>query len=154
MGVADDTKAALEAFEKDNPDRKGEAYLTSGSRTVDEQLEIILDPKRKDNYLNIKERFKKAYKLDALPARGDLTEEQVKWWRDEIELQAGKSPGFPHVGGHAQDVSVKNLDKDGKEKLKKALEAKSLKVLMEKVTGTDSQYGVSLEQANVFHVTK
>ncbi len=153
MGVAEDTKAALEQFEKDNPTLKGKAYLTSGNRTVDEQLDIILDPKRKDNYLNIKERFKKKYDLKELPKRADLTEEQVKWWKDEIELQAGKSPGFPHVGGKAQDVSVKNLDKDGKGKLKKALEAKKLKVLMEKVTGTDSQYGVSLDQANVFHVT-
>jgi hypothetical protein len=154
MGVAEETKAALETFETANPALKGQAYLTSGSRTVDEQLDIILDPKRKDNYLHIKERFKKEYKLEELPKRGDLTDDQVKWWRSQIELQAGKSPGFPHVGGYAQDVSVKNLDKDGKEKLKKAIEAKKLSILMEKVTGDDSQYGVSLEQANVFHVTQ
>src|SRR5262245_23588713 len=143
MGVAEDTKIAVEDFEKDNPALKGKAYLTSGNRTVEEQLDIILDPKRKDNYLNIKERFKKKYKLKELPKRSDLNEKQTKWWKHEIELQAGKSPGFPHVGGHAQDVSVKNLDKDGKDKLKKKLEAKKLKILMEKVTGTDSQYGVS-----------
>jgi hypothetical protein len=153
MGVAEETKAALEEFEKNNTGLKGQAYLTSGNRTVDEQLEIILDPKRKDNYINIKEQFKKKYSLTTLPKRADLNADQVKWWRDEIELQAGKSPGFPHVGGFAQDVSVKNLDKDGKEKLKKVLEARKLKILMEKVTGTDSEYGVSLEQANVFHVT-
>jgi hypothetical protein len=154
MGVAEDMKTALEEFEKDNPKLKGKAYLTSGNRTVDEQLDIILDPKRKDNYLNIKERFKKAYKLKELPKRADLTADQVKWWKDEIQLQAGKSPGFPHVGGYAQDDSVKNLDKDGKDKLKKTIEAKKLKILMEKVTGTESEYGVSLENANVFHVTK
>jgi hypothetical protein len=28
-----------------------------------------------------------------------------------------------------------------------------MSVLMQKVTGTESHYGVSLEQANVFHVT-
>jgi hypothetical protein len=154
MSVAEDAKAALDQFETENPALKGKAYLTSGNRTVDEQLDIILDPKRKDNYLNIKERFKKKYKLKELPKRAELSDDQVKWWRDEIQLQAGKSPGFPHVGGFAQDVSVKNLDKDGKDKLKKAIEAKKLSILMEKVTGTESKYGVSLEQANVFHVTK
>ena len=60
MGVAEETKAALEEFEKNNTGLKGQAYLTSGNRTVDEQLEIILDPKRKDNYINIKERFRKS----------------------------------------------------------------------------------------------
>ena len=59
MGIAEDVKAALDEFEKENPKLKGLAYLTSGDRTVEEQLVIILDPKRKDNYLNIKERFKK-----------------------------------------------------------------------------------------------
>ena len=62
-------------------------------------------------------------------------------------------PGFRTWAALRKDVSVKNLDKDGKEKLKKVLEARELKILMEKVTGTDSEYGVSLEQANVFHVT-
>ena len=154
MAIADDVKTAVDAFETDNPTLKGKAYLTSGDRTVEEQLTIILDPKRKNNYLNIKERFKKKFDLKDLPERKDLTAEQVTWWTDEINLQAGKSPGFPHVGGKAQDVSVKNLDTDGKNKLKKKLEAAGLSILMEKVTGTDSDYGVSLEAANVFHVTK
>lgn len=154
MGVAEDVKAAVDEFESENPKLKGQAYLTSGNRSVEEQLEIILDPKRKDNYLNIKERFKQKFKLDDLPARKDLSDEQVKWWQKEIELQAGKSPGFPHVGGYAQDVSVKNLDKEGKNALKKKIESKSMSILMEKVTGTESEYGVSLENANVFHVTK
>ena len=58
MGIADDVKAALADFEKDNPKLAGKAYLTSGDRSVAEQIEIILDPKREDNYLHIKERFK------------------------------------------------------------------------------------------------
>jgi hypothetical protein len=60
---------------------------------------------------------------------------------------------FPHVGGFAQDVSVKNLDTDGKIKLKTKIEGNNMSILMEKVTGMDSQYGVSIEQSNVFHVT-
>ena len=72
MGIADDVKAALADFEKDNPKLAGKAYLTSGDRSVAEQIEIILDPKREDNYLHIKERFKSKCKLKAPPARADL----------------------------------------------------------------------------------
>ncbi|HEX4507110.1 MAG TPA: hypothetical protein VH722_15375, partial [Alphaproteobacteria bacterium] len=148
MSIADDVKSALAEFETENPTLAGKAYLTSGSRSVEEQIEIILDPKRADNYLHIKERFKSIYKLTSLPVRADLTEPQLSWWEDEVKKQAGQSPGFPHVGGYAQDVSVKNLDTDGKEKLKKKFESKKISILMEKVTGTESEYGVSLENAN------
>ena len=68
--------------------------------------------------------------------------------------QAGKSPGFPHVGGKAQDVSVKNLTLlEDKKKLKTKLETK-FRILLEKVTGATSQYGVTISIANVFHVYK
>lgn len=153
MPIAEDVKAALKKFEEANTGTAGKAYLTSGDRTVAEQIEIILDPKRKDNYLNIKQRFKSKYELKALPARNELTDEQVKWWETEVQAQAGKSDGFAHIGGYAQDVSVKNLSNDEKIALKKTLEDAKLSVLMEKVTGTDSEYGVSSESANVFHVT-
>jgi hypothetical protein len=153
VGIADDVNAALADFEKDNPKLAGKAYLTSGDRSVAEQIEIILNPKREDNYLHAKERFKSEYKLKALPVRADLTDEQLAWWETEVKKQAGKSPGFPHVGGFAQDVSVKNLDTDSKIKLKTKIEGNKMSILMEKVTGTDSQYGVSIEQSNVFHVT-
>jgi hypothetical protein len=101
MSIADEVKSAIEEFEKDNPTLKGKAYLTSGDRSVEEQIDIILDPKREDNYLNIKERFKSQYKLSALPLRRDLTAAQVAWWEAEVKKQAGKSPGFPHVGDFA-----------------------------------------------------
>ena len=57
---------------------------------------------------------------------------------------------FAHVGGKAQDVSIKNLDKDGRAKLKEKLETK-VNILMEKVTDTESVYGVSIDAATVFH---
>jgi hypothetical protein len=151
MSLASDVKSLVAAFEKENPDYKGKAYLTSGDRTWEEQLNIILEPKRKDNYLNIKKRFLKEFELDELPAkRSDLEADQLAWWKKEIMAQAGKPDGFAHVGGKAQDVSVKNLDKDGKAKLKETIEAK-LSILMEKVTGTESVYGVTIDAANVFH---
>jgi hypothetical protein len=154
MSIADDVKVALDEFEKENPKLKGKAYMTSGNRSVEEQIEIILDPKREDNYLHVKERFKAQYDLKKLPARNELTDDQVKWWETAVKEQAGKSPGFPHVGGYAQDISVKKLDTDDKILLKTKIETKNMSILMEKVTGTDSEYGVSVESANVFHVTK
>lgn len=77
----------------------------------------------------------------------------MKWWESNVLEQAGKSPGFPHVGGLAQDISVKNLLTDDKIKLKKIIEFKKMSILMEKVTGTESDYGVSIDAATVFHVT-
>jgi hypothetical protein len=151
MSIASDVKSLVAEFEKENPDYKGKAYLTDGDRSWESQLDIILDPKRKNNYPNIKKRFLQEFELKALPAkRADLESEQSAWWKKEIMAQAGKPDGFAHVGGKAQDVSVKNLDKDGRTKLKEKLETK-VDVLMEKVTATDSEYGVSIEAATVFH---
>lgn len=152
MSVKSDAKKALQEFEKSNSKYKGKAYLTSGNRTWKEQLLIIIDAKRKNNYTNIKARFKKKYKLTDVPkSLKKMTDVQLKWWETEIGKQAGKSPGFPHVGGKAQDISVKNLDTAGKKLLKAEIEKQKLSVLMEKVTGSTSKYGVSIEKANVFH---
>lgn len=151
MSIESDVKGLVADFEKENPTYKGKAVLTSGDRTWEEQLDIILDPKRKNNYPNIKKRFLAKFKLEELPAkRSDLEKDQLAWWKTEIMAQAGKPDGFAHVGGKAQDVSVKGLDKDGRSKLKEKLETK-VKVLMEKVTGTESEYGVSIDAATVFH---
>lgn len=151
--VSADAAKALAAFEADNPSLKGKAYLTSGSRTWQEQLDIILDPKRANNYTNIKDRFKTKFKLTNLPSgRSALTQEQLSWWETEIMAQAGKSPGFPHVGGKAQDISVKNLGLSDKQKLQGKLDDWKLKILFESVTGSTSDYGVSISAANVFHV--
>jgi len=156
MGVAEDAKKAVQAFEEENPKLKGKAVLTSGSRTWEEQLDIILDPKRKKNYPNIKKRFLQEFKdLKELPSkRKELTKEQLDWWEKEINKQAGKPDGFAHVGGNAQDISVASLDDEGKKALEAKLTDAKLKVYYEYVTSTDSEYGVSLSKANVFHVYK
>lgn len=156
MGVAEDVKKALKEFEEANPKLKGSASLTSGSRTWKEQLEIILDPKRKDNYSNIKKRFLEKFKdVKELPrSTKDLTKEQLNWWETEIDKQAGKSPGFPHVGGKAQDIAVSSYSLADKKALQTKLEEAKLKILLEFVTKTTSEYDVSINKANVFHVTK
>jgi len=46
------------------------------------------------------------------------------------------------------------MDLVGKKLLKTAIEATGLSILLEKVTGTISKYGVSIEKANAFHVYK
>ncbi|MEO8427090.1 MAG: hypothetical protein ABI651_08260 [Verrucomicrobiota bacterium] len=151
MSIASDVKALVAEFEKENPNYKGKASLTSGDRSWEEQLDIILEPKRKNNYLNIKKNFLKEFDLKELPDdRSDLDKDQLAWWKKAIMAQAGKPDGFAHVGGKAQDVSIRNLDKDGREKLKEKLETK-VNILMEKVTDTDSVYGVSIDAATVFH---
>lgn len=154
MGIKDGVKKALNDFETASPKLKGKAYQTSSDRSWEEQLDIILDPKREKNYPNIKKRFLKKFTdlKDVLPSkRSELTKDQLAWWKTEIMKQAGKSPGFPHVGGKAVDISVKNLDNTAKEELKKVLDKAKIKVLMEYVTGSESVYGVSLSKANVFH---
>jgi len=151
MSIASDVKSLVAEFEKENPDYKGKAYLTSGDRSWEEQLDIILDPKRKNNYPNIKKSFLKEFELKELPDdRSDLEKDQLGWWKKAIMAQAGKPDGFAHVGGKAQDVSIKNLDNDGRKKLKEKLETK-VSILMEKVTDTDSVYGVAIDAATVFH---
>jgi len=157
MSIQSDVKKLIAEFEKENPTYKGKARLTSGNRTWEEQLDIILEPKRKNNYPNIKKRFLSKFQLKELPAnRSDLEKEkdQLAWWKTAIMAQAGKSPGFPHVGSKAQDVSVKNLQLDGRIKLKDKLETQ-VRVLLERVTGTESKYGpkegVTLSTATVFH---
>ena len=101
MAIADDVKKAVDEFEAENPKLKGQAYLTSGDRSVEEQLQIILDPKRKDNYLNIKERFKKKFKLDALPERKDLTAD------DKIEAMSRR--GFAQFQLHDYDTAERTF---------------------------------------------
>lgn len=154
MGIKDDVKTLLEDFETAHPTLKGKAYQTSSDRTWEDQLDIILDPKRKNNYTNIKKSFLKKFTelKDVLPAkRSALTKDQLAWWKAEIMKQAGQSPGFPHVGGKAVDISVKNLDGKAKEALKKLADKAKIKVLLEYVSGSESEYSVSLSKANVFH---
>lgn len=153
MTITSSVRQVVTSFLTEHPTLQGKVYLTSGSRTWQEQLDIILDPKRKANYTNIKARFLKHSKLTTLPTkRSALSTEQLAWWKTEIMKQAGKSPGFPHVGGMAQDVSVKLLSVAERQQLQQKLEKNGLRVLLEFVTGSTSKYGVTISISNVFHV--
>jgi hypothetical protein len=154
--VADHAKTVIAAFESENKDATGDAYLTpgGGSRTAEVQVGIILDPKNADNYSKIKASFKKEFGLETLPASSDLTDKQKDWFVNAVNEQAGKPNGFAHVGGNAQDISVKNLTADQKEVLAKKLATDGFGVFNEKYSGSKSTYGVDIKDANLLHVYK
>lgn len=147
---------ALIEFESSYPDYKGKAYLTDadgypttgdGSRTWQQQMVIILE--RPTSYPNISKRFKAKFKIQ-LPAKSeDMTSEMLSWWEKEIMAQAGKPTGFAHVGGRAQDVSVKYLDLTGKKLLAKCIQSFGLGIIYE--ISDPPEYFVTIERANLFH---
>ncbi|MCF6174322.1 MAG: hypothetical protein L3J71_01005 [Victivallaceae bacterium] len=154
MNIETEVRKLINRFEEKYPELKGKAYLTSSNRTWQEQLDIILGPDQQANYPNIKRDFKTAFGYEKLPdTRTELNSTELQWWEREIMLQAGMSPGFPHVGGRAQDVSVKNLTLAERKRLKVEL-APYFGILLEKISGTKSVYGVDVTEANLFHLYK
>ncbi len=129
-----------------------DARITSRGRTWQKQLQIILNPKYKNNYLGIKKRFKRRFELKQLPIRKELNEKQKLWWKKEILKQAGKPRGFAHVGGKAIDIAVGKLTIEQKKALRKAIIEKGYHVFLEKITKKKAVYGVKISEANVFHV--
>jgi hypothetical protein len=127
---------------------RGKVTLTGGDRTWEEQMKFCLE--RPTQYPSAQE-FSRKFGVNLPATPNKMTSEMRAWWKDKIMSQAGRSPGFPHVGGKAQDVWIANLDDTGKASLKKILENNGLGVLTEYVSGQDSQYRVPLTQANVFH---
>jgi hypothetical protein len=154
MGIKSDVGDAIEAFEKANPKLKGKARITGMDRTWEKQLVFCLE--RPKNYRESTANFEKAFPevKDEWPDEpSELTAEQRSWWKNNIMKQAGKSPGFAHVGGKAVDVWVGDINNEGKQLLKDELVALKVSVLMEYIRGKQSEYGVSLNRANVFHCT-
>ena len=138
---------AISHFEKDNPQYAGKAYLTGGNgeRTWQRQMEFILE--RPNSYPNISRRFTNTFNVQ-LPAKAsDMTTDMLNWWEREIMAQAGRPDGFAHVGGKAQDISVKNLDNNGKALLEKYIRNYGMGIIYE----TPPTYYVSRESATVFH---
>jgi hypothetical protein len=154
MAIKNDVDKAIEAFEKANPKLEGKVQITSMERTWQKQLAIVL--RRRSKYPNISANFCKEFPDTKAkwPNRvSQLSQEQLDWWKREILMQAGKSPGFAHVGGKAVDISVGNLNAEGKKLFKDALKEAGVDVLMEYVSGDDADYKASIGKANVFHCT-
>jgi hypothetical protein len=153
---ADQVKSSLSSFEGGNPDAKGKAYLTAGggSRTVDDQVRILVNPRYAGDY-PVQERFKTQFKVKSLPSYDNLTDDQRTWLENEVSRQAGKSPGFAHVGGYAQDISVKNLSVDERKALSEKLNQDGFSVLNETYDKNGkSKFKVKTKDATVFHVYK
>lgn len=105
MTIRQDTQRVVTAFIAAAPTRSGRVYLTAGNRTWQEQLNFILE--RNNAYLNIKQRFRQHFRIPAIPPMSRMTAAMMQWWQTNIMAQAGRTPGFPHVGGRAQDISVR-----------------------------------------------
>jgi hypothetical protein len=154
MKLKAEVEKIIKQFETKYPTLKGKAYLTSSNRTWQEQLDIILAPNQQGNYSNIKQDFKAKFGYDKLPTtRLELNDIELEWWERAIMLQAGRSPGFPHVGGMAQDVSVKNLTTTERQQLQAELEP-YFGILLEQISDKRSIYGVDITAANLFHLYK
>lgn len=144
----------LNSFETAHPDYKGKVYLTDadgyrttgdGSRTWQQQMAIILE--RPKSYPYISKRFESKFEVQLPAEPEDMTSEMLSWWEEEIMAQAGKPTGFAHVGGKAQDVSVRNLDLNGKKLLADYIEKAGLGIIYE----NPPTYYVTIEKASLFH---
>jgi len=146
---------ALIYFESIYPEYAGKAYLTDangmpttgdGNRTWQQQMVIILERPR--SYPNISGRFEAEFKMKLPASPENMTLDMLRWWEGEIMAQAGKVPkGFAHVGGKAQDVSVKRLDLDGKVALEEIIRSVGLDIIYEK----PPEYYVTIDKATLFH---
>jgi hypothetical protein len=141
---------AIASFEQyGDSNYRGKVILTGSDRNWEEQMRFCLE--RPTQYERITSRFTKKFGVNLPTTPDKMTSEMRSWWQGEIMAQAGRSPGFPHVGGKAQDIWIAALDDSGKANLKRILENNGLGVLTEYISGSNSQYDVPLTQANVFH---
>jgi hypothetical protein len=126
--VSSRVNSALSQFANEYPEYAGKAYITSNDRSWQEQMRIVMQ--RPNSYPYISDRFTKKFGI-SLPTSQSMTNEMLDWWEREIMAQAGRSPGFPHVGGKAVDVSVKNLNSKGTQLLAQVLLNNGLSILYE-----------------------
>ncbi|MDR2901001.1 MAG: hypothetical protein LBV20_05735 [Treponema sp.] len=127
--VSSKVDSALSQFENQYPEYANKAYTTNNDRSWEDQMRIIMD--RPASYRNISSRFTQNFNI-SLPTNQSMTREMLAWWEEEIMAQAGRSPGFPHVGGKAVDVSVRNLDSKGTQLLADFLQKNGLSILYER----------------------
>ena len=138
---------ALIIFEFEYPEYVGKVYLTggNGNRSWQRQMEFILE--RPTQYPNISRRFTKIFGIQLPASVSAMTPEMLNWWEKEIMAQAGRPDGFAHVGGKAQDISVRNLDVKGKLLLEQYIKCLGMGIIYEQ----PPRYYVSIEEATVFH---
>jgi hypothetical protein len=156
VAITSQVDAVVKAFRKENP-KTGKVELTGADRSIEAELDSILDPGRKEQYPVILKAFTSKFKVKELPSKKEMTPEQKKWCEKFIKDEAGKPPPnghYAHVRGRAQDVSVKNLKKDERQKLRNMLEKAGFHVTNEKISNKKSTYYVTIDSTTVFHVVK
>jgi hypothetical protein len=127
--------------------------ITSESRSWQEQLRIILNPRYSGSYTESKNNFLSYTGLSSLPTYSEVSANRdwMNWWEGNITAQAGRPNGFPHVGGRAVDVSVRSLNTRQKQDFAQILRNKGVEVIFEYYGGSSSEFNVSIERANLFH---
>jgi hypothetical protein len=150
--VASIVNSAISEY-KEYIDPSANIYISSQDRTWQHQLEIILDPRYSGSYSNIKRDFLSYSGFSSLPTYSQVSANRdwMNWWERGIMAQAGRPDGFPHVGGRAVDVSVRTLNNQQKENFARILRNKGVNVIYEYYGGSNSDFHVSISQANLFH---
>jgi hypothetical protein len=122
--------------------------ITDGDRPLEQQLFYLLE--RQESYPGSTSEFKKEF--GKLPPRtiSELTTKQKEWYQQRIEDQAGRTPGFSHVGGNAVDIRVSDFSINGKRRLVDLFNARGVKILYE----IPPAYNVLMNNATVFHLYK
>lgn len=156
MAITGAVKKCIDLFKKGNPNVKGKINFTSGARTKEKQLSIILEPrnlKSPKNYSTMKKNYKKIFNEDLdVESKIKKNKENYDWCIKYIWDRRGSTTGFAHVGGNAQDIGVSGLTNDEKSALEIHLAASGFAVIYEYVKGEISKFHVDIAQANTFHV--
>ena len=140
--LSDNGERILEVISKVEDDLNISIVVTSGNRSREDQLEIMLE--RQNNY-RICERFRMEFGIAKVPEnRYDLTCEQLEWWKQNILARANSY--FPHVGGNAIDIRVFNFSVAMRAKLKKLFEEYGVSVILE----APPEYNVSIEASIMY----
>ena len=150
--VASMVESAISQY-KEYMNPSANIYISSEDRRWEQQLEIILNPRFSTSYTNIKRDFLSYSGLSSLPTYSQVSANRdwMNWWERGIMAQAGRPNGFPHVGGRAVDVSVRSLNNQQKADFAQILRNKGVEVIYEYYGGSNSEFHVSIERANLFH---
>jgi hypothetical protein len=122
--------------------------ITDGDRPWEQQLFYLLDSQ--ESYSGSTNEFIRIFGVTPPRTIDELTTEQKEWYRQRIEAQAGRSPGFPHIGGNAVDIRVSDFSINGKRRLDELFTTRGIKKLYE----IPPTYDVPRNNATVFHLYK
>lgn len=150
--IEEDFKRSIENIIKEYPSTK---ITSSGRRSVDKQMYFV--KKRPTEYPATLRKVFKDFNLDQSKINNNEFLKTVyngrdNWLRKTILETAKSGKGFFHLQGKAIDVRVRDLNLSSKQQLLDKLKANGYHVILERIAGSKSKYGVAIESANVFHI--